>query len=633
MKSRGINLTVCKAGWLLLCLVGLALVADKNVCPPAWATEIAWNNGAGGSFSQTTNWLPQQVPGTSDDAVFNLGSVGGYTVTLGQDYVNDQLIVRTDKTVLDLGGHSYTLQNTGSGSATSSVVVGQNASDNASLTLSNGTLSSVYAKIASPGSGAPQGAIVVDGAYWSNTQGMDIGQSGGGTLTVQNGGQVSVGGTLKLWAAGIVNLNGGAIEAGSLVTTAIPSFYWTTGRLKITDNQLEVDDSFGPFGNSLTIDTGKILQVPNPSIKSGSLMSGRINITNGGAVSSLHGIIGDAVNSTGTVTMSGLNSSWAITDKFEIGATGRGTLLIDGGAVASAAKVMVGEFAGSNGSVTIGASASTLNALDSMYVGGGTSSGGTGTGVSTGETVNVTSTLKIWGSGTINLNGGTISTRTFQAVSGSTFNFRNGTLRVDGGSFVPSTSTVTLDGATASDLPVLELVGGATLTLSGFMIVGLDRKGALSVTGGSLTAGMLRVGDHAGAQGTATVTGSNSNVQMANLHVGISGSGALNISSGGIVNATIDSTVGTYAGGTGTATVSGSGSLLNTTGEIYVGGGSVAAGGTGTVNVQNGGKVSVTGTLKLWGNGTVNLDGGTIETGSLVVTEIGDSHWTTGTLS
>ena len=60
--------------------------------------------------------------------------------------------------------------------------------------------------------------------------------------------------------------------------------------------------------------------------------------------------------------------------------------------------------------------------------------------------------------------------------------------------------------------------------------------------------------------------------------------------------------------------------------SIYVDGSSSAAGGTGTLNVEDNGLVSATNMLKIWGQGTVNLDGGTIQAGTLDPTA-GDFNW------
>lgn len=47
---------------------------------PVSAASIAWNNPAGGSWNQPTNWTPAQVPGAGDSAVIQLA--GTYTVDL-----------------------------------------------------------------------------------------------------------------------------------------------------------------------------------------------------------------------------------------------------------------------------------------------------------------------------------------------------------------------------------------------------------------------------------------------------------------------------------------------------------------------------------------------------------------------
>lgn len=48
-------------------------------------STISWINSNGGDFSDPNNWAGQIVPGTSDTALFSLGSANPYTVSFGSN--------------------------------------------------------------------------------------------------------------------------------------------------------------------------------------------------------------------------------------------------------------------------------------------------------------------------------------------------------------------------------------------------------------------------------------------------------------------------------------------------------------------------------------------------------------------
>ncbi len=71
--------------------------------------------------------------------------------------------------------------------------------------------------------------------YWSTLTigGDDTAAGGTGTLTLTNEGKVSVTDTLKVWNTGTMTLNGGTLEAGTLVVEELGDeattgdFIWT----------------------------------------------------------------------------------------------------------------------------------------------------------------------------------------------------------------------------------------------------------------------------------------------------------------------------------------------------------------------------------------------------------------------
>src|SRR5271170_3702935 len=71
-------------------LVFLAFIAIVN---STRAANIIWTNTAGGNWSATTNWNPNQLPGASDIAVIT--NDGSYTVTLDVDTTINGLVLGT----------------------------------------------------------------------------------------------------------------------------------------------------------------------------------------------------------------------------------------------------------------------------------------------------------------------------------------------------------------------------------------------------------------------------------------------------------------------------------------------------------------------------------------------------------
>ena len=147
---------------------GLAvLLASLLLGGPGRAAQIVWTNTAGGNWSGTANWSPNQVPTSTDDAVITTS--GTFTVTLD-----------TSPTVnsLALGGAS-----------------GQQTLANSSYTL---TLN--------------QASVINTNGVFSLSGGA---MAGTGLLTIQgqfmwNGGQINAGSVLTVATNGLLALTGGS---------------------------------------------------------------------------------------------------------------------------------------------------------------------------------------------------------------------------------------------------------------------------------------------------------------------------------------------------------------------------------------------------------------------------------------
>src|SRR5690606_24104586 len=152
------------------------------------------------------------------------------------------------------------------------------------------------------GSASGSGGMVIrDGGALSGAR-LFVGYAGSGTLSILNGGTVSV------------------IQPPDVVTTL--------GVVRIA----ELDGSSGEvivngLGSSLS---------SSDSLRLAARGSGTWSVLNGGTVITADGAIGLNLGSSGVVTVNGIGSSWSNSAALSIGLSGSGTLNIsNGGAVSN----------------------------------------------------------------------------------------------------------------------------------------------------------------------------------------------------------------------------------------------------------------------------------------------------------
>jgi T5SS/PEP-CTERM-associated repeat protein len=113
-----------------------------------------------------------------------------------------------------------------------------------------------------------------------------------------------------------------------------------------------------------------------------------LTIQNGGTLADSSGIVGSLLGGLGTVTVTGVGSSWSNAAGVVVGGQGTGTLTIQEGGTLTGGGGSVGQFAGSNGTVTVtGPGSSWTNGIS-----GGLNIGSFGTGTLTTRTVGWSST-------------------------------------------------------------------------------------------------------------------------------------------------------------------------------------------------------------------------------------------------
>ena len=222
-------------------------------------------------------------------------------------------------------------------------------------------------------------------------------------------------------------------------------------------------------------------------------VTGTLNITDGGRVSSSEGWIGVGGTAPGTVSVRGhdghgLTSTWDVGGRLRVGVESTGQLAILDGGIVNSASGYVGELNGSSGLVTVSGAGSTWTVTNHLVLGGsGLSNSTTGNGVLTvrdGGLVDVGGTLKIFPGSTLNGNGtvrGYIENAGLIAPGNSA-----GTLTLEGNvlSYPSSMLSIELGGTGAGQFDVLNVLGSfhAYGELSVSLIDGFHPNGTESFT-------------------------------------------------------------------------------------------------------------------------------------------------------
>ncbi|MEX2170756.1 MAG: PEP-CTERM sorting domain-containing protein [Pirellulales bacterium] len=299
-------------------LTTFALLRIPPPPPPPTDDVIRWTDPTGGSFSDSSNWSPQQVPEKSDTrddvALFDLNN--NYTVDINGNRTVERLVVRAGR--VDFDGSILTV------AATSPTVPSVSIENDGRLNIATGGLRSVHAIIgnAPPFDPAnpPTAEVLVANlaqSQWINTGNLAVGGAGKGRLFVANGGLVesgsatiggpfggeaSVGGDSSLWKTGNLAVGSGGngnlnIEAGAEVESGSVEVGTTPGSIgEVTVTGVDATD-----GSSSSWTTN-IITVGGPGA------TGGLNILDGAAVFAAGLIIGDNVGSTGKVVVSGRNA-------------------------------------------------------------------------------------------------------------------------------------------------------------------------------------------------------------------------------------------------------------------------------------------------------------------------------------
>lgn len=543
-------------------------------------------------------------------------------------------------------------------------------------TVTTGTSTWISAQ---PGINATASVTGIDSRLDTGTL-LSVGHRGTGELTIGNGGTVTTGslslgssggssGTLNLNDGGTLEVSGeGGISGGS----GDADFNLAGGTLRVTDANLSTAIPIGLAGSS-TIDTqgfdgtfagafsgtgglakegsGKLILNAASAFDGGiDVNAGTLEVT-GGVTVQPGGDINVATTSTSSasISVSGTDSILDTPGHLWLGTGTSSTSSLgvsDGGSVATGTTLSIADATGTDSTVALSGSGSSLTTVGNLYV------GYAGSGVATigdGASVSVGATLE-FGSlsgadGTLNLqSGGMLSVGGSDGIaigSGSgTFNLAGGTIAVTG-SALSTSIPISLSGDSTIDTNGLAatltgaLSGAGSLEKAGVGDLELasanSHSGGTTVSGGSLSvANVTPLGSGPVAVSNGAALASSANLEFAQdvtvdgagsllsttdyLEFGSSGDGSLALTGGGAVQSGSRINIGFFAEDTGSASVSDAGSRLSAGERIRVG-----VHGTGSLTVESGGTVAPTQLVvgEMTGSeGTFNLNsGGILEVG------------------
>jgi T5SS/PEP-CTERM-associated repeat protein/autotransporter-associated beta strand protein len=392
------------------------------------------------------------------------------------------------------------------------------------------------------------------------------------------------------------------------------------GALSITEGSLQAyHTNIGMDGG-----TGKLSVVgPSSSFDSMTTLSlgmdgnGELEILEGGTVTSNQGLVGDSAGSEGTVTIDGAGSNWSTRlagAGMFVGYGGKGTLTVSNGGSVNTNGTWLGYWPGSDGKLVVTGTGSSYIDEGDMYVGRG---GSGAVEFKDDASVEIFNSLYVGygGKGTVLVDG----TETKLQVHGGVVLTSPGEdgFVVSGGATVESSTGYIDAGLDVEGTATAKVTGAGSNWAMGVdgLTIGLEGGGALLVTdGGRLEAGQVYLGMRDGASGTLTISdGGQAVIDYLMMGGEVGATATLRLESGGLLSAKQVELLN--ASGTGKVAFDG-GTLKLTANQSFLFSGFQ----TGDITLEEGGGTIDTGTF------SVHMDPGLVGEGGFIKKGTGTLH-------
>lgn len=444
--------------------------------PISAAAQTAWIGSIGDWFA-TGNWSAG-VPDASADARIDnggtsqlaSGNAAARSIILGFDTTDTGVLTAAGSTLDVAADLSVGYGGTGTLAISGGAVI-SDYSGEIGYTIASGS--------------GVHGDVTVDGAgsAWNNTYELYVGY-GVGTLTVTDGASVSdyygylgyypefpghSSGTATIDGAGSIWTSGASLHVGDSGTGILG----VTNGGTVVSGEGDLGFNVGSDGTA-TIDGSGSSWTANGFFYVGNGGDGVLHVAQGGAMNSLgaFGYIAFDASSTSSATIDGAGSMWSNANGLYVGFGGDGSLSItDGGVVENGSFVNVGFSPGATGTLTVSGLGSTFASDGALSIGGNVGGAG-GTGalqIDDGGAISA-SAVNVWNTGTIELAGAHIDTSTL-TIDGGNLNANAGGASMGGnlvlGPMTTSSWSVPADGAAS-----IAVAGSATL--DGALVVDLD---------------------------------------------------------------------------------------------------------------------------------------------------------------
>ncbi len=590
----------------------------------------------------------------SGDMVVGEAGVGKLTVTGGGTVISQTTTVIANLASAD--GSSVTVSRLGSSLQSGGSLVVGNSGAATLLVEAAGTVTSGEAIVGRHS--ASEATVTGDGSNWRTGDlqvGGDVadpgGAAGNGKLNVLAGGSVdsttarlgvvagatgaaAVDGQGSVWTVNRGDLEVGVNGTGSLAVTG--------GGLVDAANII-VGTNAGGTGSARVSGVGSKLQ-SRADLNVGLDGNGSMTVEAGGTVESRDGYVAAHGGSTSTVTVAGDGSSWAMTGTFFVGYGGgaTGNVSVSAGGGIKAAKVMLGNLAGSSGTMTITGAGSNVTAyIDNGVVNSGSVDVGfEGSGSLTVTNGGSLDAYDLYAGSAAGSNGNVLVSGVGSRVAVGNLmvvgDAGNGSVEITGGASLAAPTILIAASAGSTGVLNIGAAAGQTARSAGALEARTIAFGAgngsivfnHSETGYILSADISGAGKVVAEAGVTTLGGNNSYSGGTTISSGTLKGTSKSFGSGGIANdaqLVVDGagTLSNGISGTGTFEKTGDGNLVLTGNSTYTGTTAVSSGKL-SVNGSLASPVSVGTGATLGGSGTIGGltvgSGGTLAPGNSIGT-------------